>query len=135
MKILLDKKGQSFIDMVPLMIICVMVILSVIGVHAFISERQNLSYFAGELLNTACGDGRIAGNITNAYENLEEITGISPVVEWDTTYHNSGLRTVQRGETITVTLRYTARLRLFSDVGTNVPMRVTKSGKSEVFYK
>jgi hypothetical protein len=99
-----------------------MMLVISINIFALIMEKQNLDYFAEELLNTASSYGRISTEVNSRYNELKAQTGLSPEVTWTATYYDSTDKKVQLADTIKVKLTFTTS---FQGTGEFLPIPIT----------
>ena len=129
-------RGEGYIDAVITTLCSIMLIVLAINTFSFLTLKQDMDYFAKELLATATTDGRISSNVSDRYTELAEEIGISPDVSWETTYFNETQQTVQLGEVVKIELTYHTT---FEGLGTllQIPMTVTvsHSGLSQRYWK
>jgi hypothetical protein len=121
-KILKSQSGEGYIDVVIMVLATMMMLVISINIFAIIMEKQNLDYFAKELLNTASTYGRIGTEVNIRYNELKAQTGLSPNVTWTATYFDSTDKKVQLADTITVKLTLTTS---FQGTGEFVPIPIT----------
>ena len=129
-RLLAEKKGEGYADIIVLVLAAVMVIaLSVKILPVFIAKQQ-LDLFATELVRTAEISGRVGTETRNRAEELTEKTGLTPNISWS----RSGK--IQLNEEVTVTLMAEENLGLFGNFGSfPVKLQSKASGKSEVYWK
>ena len=80
--------------------------------------------------------GRTTGDeINNRRAELNEETGLNPTVTFDAAYFNDAQRTVQYGDTITVTLTYQTQFHGFGIFSVPVTLTARHSGLSQRYWK
>lgn len=104
----LCKNKDGFVNVVTLPI-CIVVAFSFlacfIALLSFQHKNVKLDRFAYEIAVAASQQGKCTGKAINErYKELEETLGISPTVSFDADYFDYTKKTVQYGDTITVTL-------------------------------
>lgn len=93
-------------------------------------HKQQLDSYADQLCRVAEVAGRIGTETEEKEEKLNQVTGISPDVSWNTTGN------VQLNGTITVTCALTENIGLFGGFGSfPITIRGRASGQSEVYWK
>lgn len=128
--ILKDKKAEAMIDTAVFLIVIMLTVAVVLKIYPVFTLKQNLDYFADELIRTAEIYGEI-GSVTNDKEKeLKHITNVNPEVDWST----SGK--VNLGDKIEVTLTYEYELGNF-DIFGKMPVTIkSKSvGQSERYHR
>ena len=129
-RLLTDRRGEGYIDVVVMVLAVMMVIaLSLRVLPVFIAKIQ-LDNFADELIREAEVSGRVGAETTARYERLCENTGLSPAVTWSQTGN------IQLNREVTVTLTYEVDIGLFGGFA-SFPIELTSraTGKSEVYWR
>lgn len=134
-KVLKSKCGEGYIDTVIGVLCSMMVIVLALNVFSFLALKQNMDYFAKELLETAVENGRIGVEVNERYAELEKDTGIHPSAAWDAAYFNSSAKTVQLGDTIKLTLTDETTFKGFGVFGIPITLTATHSGLSQKYWK
>jgi len=134
-EILQSKKGDGYIDVVLSVLVLMMLIVLALNVFTFLALKQDMDYFAKELIHCAAADGMTAGQVNTRCSELSTETGISPAVSWNTTYYNTAQRTVQLGDTIQVTLTLQSHKRGFGLIRVPVTLTAKHSGISQKYWK
>ena len=129
------KRGEGYIDVVISVFVLMMVIVLALNVFSFLAIKQDMDYFAKEMIFTATAFGRTTVEVNARYAELEAETGISPVVSWQANYHAASARTVQYGDTITVTLTYQTTLKGFGAIPIPITLMAKHSGLSQMYWK
>lgn len=129
-RVLKDKCGEGYIDVVVLVLSVFLVLaLSMKLLPVFIAKQQ-LDTYATELCREAEISGRVGTETSRRAAVLTERTGLSPSIEWS----DSGR--LQLNEEVTVRLTYQYDLGLFGSFGSfPVTLQAEASGKSEVYWK
>ena len=71
MKILLkNKRGEGYIDTVVCVLAAMMVIVLAINVFSFLTLKQDLDYFAKEMIDVSTTYGRTSGEANTRYTEL-----------------------------------------------------------------
>jgi len=130
-----SKRGEGYIDVVISVFVLMMVIVLALNVFSFLAIKQDMDYFAKEMIFTATSFGRTTVEANARYAELEAETGISPVVSWQANYHAASARTVQYGDTITVTLTYQKTLKGFGAIPIPITLMAKHSGLSQRYWK
>ncbi|MBP5312883.1 MAG: DUF4320 family protein [Clostridia bacterium] len=136
MAFLSDKKGEGFIDVAVFVIAASMFLVVCLSVFEFFIKKQNLDYFAKEMIDAASSYGTVSGPVDERYEMLCGQLGISPECDFTgTEYFKKDLGTVQLGETIVIKLTLDLSVRLFGFLELPVTVTAVKSGFSQQYWK
>ena len=130
-----NNRGEGYIDVVVSVLVSMMIIVLALNVFSFLTIKQEMDYFAKEMIEAATANGTTIGRTTDRYYELEEETGIYPSCYWCTTYYNTSERTVQLGDTITVTLNYDTYLKGFGIFKIPITLTAKHSGLSQKYWK
>lgn len=135
-KLLKSKKAESYIDVVVMVICSTMVIIIAINCFALFTKKQNLDYFAKELLNSATVSGRISTEVDARFQELTSQTGLSPTVTWTASYFDPSQKTIQLAESISVTITYQTSFQGTGEMNI-IPVTLTStySALSERYWK
>jgi len=129
-RLISDRHGEGYIDVVVMVLAVMMVIaLSLRVLPVFIAKIQ-LDNFADELIREAEVSGRVGSETTARYERLCESSGLTPTVTWSQT------GSIQLNREVTVELHYEVNIGLFGEFG-SFPIELTSkaTGKSEVYWR
>lgn len=128
--ILRAQNAEGYIDVVVLVLCAVLVIALAVRVFPVFITKLQLDNFADELVREAEIAGRV-GTETSARElELQEKTGLTPIVTWSETGN------IQLNQEVTVTLTLQKDIGLFGDfVSFPIQLKARASGKSEVYHK
>lgn len=130
-----NNRGEGYIDVVVSVLVSMMIIVLALNVFSFLTIKQDMDYFAKEMIEAATANGTTIGRTIDRYYELEEETGIYPSCYWSTTYYNTSERTVQLGDTITVTLNYDTYLKGFGIFKIPITLTAKHSGLSQKYWK
>ncbi|MFA6730585.1 MAG: DUF4320 family protein [Candidatus Izemoplasmatales bacterium] len=130
-----NKRGDGYIDVVISVLVSMMMIVLILNVFSFMTVKQDMDYFAKEMINCAAANGTTTGRVNTRYYELVAETGIAPAVVWNTSYFNASQQTVQLGDTITVTLVLQSRVRGLGVISIPVTLTAKHSGISQKYYK
>lgn len=129
-------QAEGYIDTVVCVIATVMVIVLALNVFAFLTLKQDLDYFAKEIIDTATTFGRTKTEVSTRYNELAEEVGFSPTVSYDgSIYYNKASGKVQLGDTITVTLTYKTYVRGLGVFKIPITLSAKHSGLSQKYWK
>ncbi len=130
-KILKDKRGNGYVDIVVLVLIALMVIALGIKVFPAFMAKDRLNTFANQVLREA----QIQGMIEIDYSAIADNIDINiDSVTWEA--KTIGDIKVHLEEVITVTCTNNVEIGLFGDFGSfSIPLKSKATGKSEVYWK
>jgi hypothetical protein len=134
-KILKSKGGEGYIDVVVGVLISTMLLVLIINVFSFLTVKQDMDYFAKEMIFVATAYGKTTDEVNSRYTELVTETGLNPTISWQTTYFDSFDETVQYGDTITVTITYHTFLKGFGVFQIPVTLTAKHSGLSQMYWK
>jgi protein involved in sex pheromone biosynthesis len=131
-----SRRGESYID-VSIMVLCaMMLIVLALNTFSFFVVKQDLDFYAKEMIQAAAVSGKTTGpEIDNRRRELTAQTGLNPTVTFTATYFNSTQRTVQFGNTITVTLTYKTEFKGFGIFSIPITLTAKHSGLSQRYWK
>jgi len=136
LKPLKENKGEGYIDTVVCVMASMMVIVFALNIFGFLTLKQDLDYFAKELIDTATIYGRTNEQATDRYNELCDEIGIDPTVCYNgTTYYNSSTQKVQLGEVVSVTLTYKTYVKGLGVFKIPITLTATHSGLSQKYWK
>jgi len=133
--ILKSKRGDGYIDVVVGVLVSMMLIVLSLNVFSFLTVKQDMDYFAKEMIYSASAYGKTTGEVNNRNTELVAETGLNPTITWQTTYFNASAKTVQLGNTITVTLTYRTYVKGFGVFKIPITLTAKHSGLSQKYWK
>lgn len=130
LKILRQKRGESYVDVAIIVLAAMLCIALVVQVAPVFIVKNQLDTFASELIREAEITGRIGSEISSRADELKNQLGINPTISWSKTGR------LQLDTDVTVTCTMTVNIGLFGGFG-SFPIELTAkaSGKSEVYWK
>lgn len=134
-KILKRKNGEGYIDTVIGVMISMMVIVLALNVFSFLTLKQDLDYFAREMVEAAAANGRTTGETNVRYYELANETGLYPSYYWSASYYNYSYQRVQLGDSIKITLTYSTYVRGLGIFKIPITLTATHSSVSEKYWK
>ena len=135
-KLIRSRRGEMFIDVAVMVLCAMMIIVLAINTFSFFSIKQDLDYYAKEMIKVSTVAGKAAGTEINERKiELDAETGLTPTVSFSAAYFNAAARTVQFGETITVTLTYQTSFQGFGLFSVPVTLTAKHSGLSQRYHK
>ncbi len=133
--ILKSKRGDGYIDVVVGVLVSMMLIVLSLNVFSFLTVKQDMDYFAKEMIYSASAYGKTTGEVNNRNTELVAETSLNPTITWQTTYFNATAKTVQLGNTITVTLTYSTYVKGFGAFKIPITLTAKHSGLSQKYWK
>jgi hypothetical protein len=130
-----NKRGDGYIDVVISVLVSMMMIALALNVFSFLTLKQDVDYFAKEMINCSVANGMTTGQVNIRYNELVAETGIAPTVLWNTTYFSSSQKTVQLGNTIQVTLTLSSNVKGLGIFNIPVTLIAKHSGISQKYWK
>lgn len=128
--LLKERQGEGYIDVVVLVLCAVFVLALAMQVLPVFIQKQQLDYYASELVREAEVTGRVGEETSRRAAVLTEKTGLTPDITWSTQGQ------IQLNSDVTVTLTMETNIGLFGDLGSfPVTLRAQAAGKSEVYWK
>jgi hypothetical protein len=135
-QLLKPRAGEGYIDVAVMVLCSMMVIVLAINTFSFFAVKQDLDHYAKEMIRTASTSGKTDGaEIEARIAALAAETGLNPVIEFSAIYFNDTYRTVQLGETISVTLTVQTTFRGFGIFSVPVTLTARHSGLSQRYWK
>jgi hypothetical protein len=131
-----SKKGDGYIDVVVAVLVSMMLIVIALNVFQFFVLKQDIDYFAKELIETATANGSTMGEVNHRYYELCDETGIYPGYSFsESDYMSGSYYKVQLGDTITVKLTYTTYVKGVGVFKIPVTLTASYSGLSKYYWK
>ena len=134
-QVLRSKRGDGYIDVVVAVLVGMMLIVLSLNVFSFLTTKQNMDYYAKELINCATANGKTAGDVNTRSAEIAEEVGFIPEVTWTADYFNASQKTVQLGDTIKVTLVYRTYMEGFGVFRIPITLTAVHSGLSQKYWK
>lgn len=130
LRLLTEKRGEGYVDVIILVLCAVMVLALSMRVLPVFIAKQQLDTFATELVREAEISGRVGTETSRRAAVLTEKTGLHPNISWS----RSGK--IQLNQEVTVTLTMNTNIGLFGDFASfPITLRAQAAGKSEVYWK
>ena len=135
-KILKSKRGENYIDTVVGVIAAMMVIVVALNIFSFLTLKQDLDYYAKEMVEVCCSYGKTCDEVQDRDEELTRELGFNPDLSFSgTEYFNVTKRTIQYGEVIVVTVTYQTYVRGLGVFKIPVTLTAVHSGLSRKYWK
>jgi hypothetical protein len=134
--LLSNKRGENYIDTVVGVVAAMMVIVVALNIFSFLTLKQDLDYYAKEMVEVCCSYGKTCEEVQDRDEELSAELGLDPNLSFDgTEYFNATKRTVQYGEVIVVELTYRTYVRGLGVFRIPVTLTAKHSGLSRRYWK
>ena len=135
-KLLKNKRGENYIDTVVGVVAAMMVIVVALNIFSFLTLKQDLDYYAKEMVEVCCSYGKTCDEVQDRDEELSAELGLDPDLSFNgTEYFNVTKRTVQYGEVIVVTVTYQTYVRGLGVFRIPVTLTAKHSGLSRKYWK
>ena len=135
-KLLKNNRAEGYIDTVVCVMAAMMVIVLALNVFSFLTMKQDMDYFAKEIIDTATIYGRTSSEVTQRYHELCTELGFRPQLSFSgTEYFNSSTGKVQLGDTIMVRVTYRTYVRGLGVFRIPVTLVARHSGLSQKYWK
>lgn len=129
-RLLQDKRGEGYVDVVVFVLCATFVLALIMRVLPVFIQKQQLDFFATELVREAEVTGRVGTETTRRVEVLKEKTGLDPNIAW------SKNGAIQFNQEVTVTLTFHTEIGGFGNMlSFPITLRSKAIGKSEVYWK
>lgn len=136
LKSLRNRKGEGYIDTVIAVLVSMMLIVFALNVFSFFTLKQDLDYFAKEMLYSATTSGRTTNEVSVRYVALCEELGFSPSYSYaGTDYYNASTGKVQLGDTVIVTITYNTYVKGLGVFKVPITIKACHSGLSQMYWK
>ena len=136
LKLLKNKRGENYIDTVVGVVAAMMVIVVALNIFSFLTLKQDLDYYAKEMVEVCCSYGKTCDEVQDRDEELSAELGLDPDLSFNgTEYFNATKRTVQYGEVIVVELTYRTYVRGLGVFRIPVTLTAKHSGLSRRYWK
>ncbi len=136
MKRILNRKAEGYIDTVVCVLAAMMVIVLALNVFSFLTLKQDLDYFAKEMIDVATTYGRTVTETSTRYAELCDEIEIYPSYSFSgTDYFNASSGKVQLGDTIRITVTYQTYVRGLGVFKIPVTLNAVHSGLSQKYWK
>lgn len=138
-KRIFNRRGSAFVEGIIVTCVLVAFISTMLLLPPVYAVRENLDYMARKMVRAVEVTGKIDSSITTLADELGEELGLDPTIEWDVDYI-PGTNKIQLRDTFTLTLKANYPVTLFepqwgTPTKVNIPLTVTLTGVSEVYFK
>lgn len=131
----MNRRGEGYVDTVVTVLVCTMLIVLALNIFSFFTVKQDMNYFAQEMIDVATASGRTTGDTDERYAELLDETGVNPSCTWTADYFNTNDKTVQLGDSIRITVSYNTYIKGFGILKIPVTLTATYSGLSQKYWK
>lgn len=132
MKRLLNKKGETYIDVAITVMIVAFVLVFSVNMVSLVALNQNMKTMADQIVDYATSQGTT--DIGEYISTLKEKSGIDFSCSFSGTDYHSGQK-VQLGDVIEVRLTYRVSILGFGDAVFPITVQASASGISQVYWK
>jgi Flp pilus assembly protein TadG len=136
-KLIRDQTGEAYVDVAITVLIIFTLMASLMALFPIFTTQQSLNNTARQLARTA----EVIGSAADAEEIIGDLPGLQPdTVDWDTTWQDGSLKTIQLKTPFTVTVTKQVpivilRPALSAPIVFNITVSASASGISEVYWK
>ena len=135
-EIVRKKRGENYIETVVGVIAAMMVIVVALNVFSLLTLKQNLDYYAKEMVEVCCSYGKTCDEVQDREVELARELGFKPDLSFSgTEYYNARKYAVQYGEVIVVTVTYRTYVRGLGVFKIPVTLTAKHSGLSRKYWK
>lgn len=136
MKRLWNNRAEGYIDTVVCVMAAMIVLVLALNTFSFLTLKQDLDYFAKEIIDTATIYGRTSNEVVHRYQELCFEVGFHPEINFSgTQYYNAASETVQLGDTIVVEIRLRTTFKGFGMFQIPMTLYARHSGVSQKYWK
>lgn len=132
MKRLLNKKGETYIDVAITVMIVAFVLVFSVNMVSLVALNQNMKTMADQIVDYATVQGTT--DVGEYIGTLKEKSGIDFTYSFSGTDYHSGQK-VQLGDVIEVRLTYRVSILGFGDAVFPITVQASASGISQVYWK
>jgi hypothetical protein len=65
--LIMNKRGDGYIDVVISILVAMMMIVLILNIFSFMTLKQDMDYFAKEMINCASANGTTSGKVSARY--------------------------------------------------------------------
>ena len=138
-KLLSDRKGSSYFDLIIKTLVVITLMATVMSFLSIFTTYLNLNHVCRRVVRVVELEGQVSDKAYDVFYRLKQQTGLSPEMTVEDVEYCEGQK-IQLRDTFTVTMEYSHPFTIFTPsfappVQINIPMRVSITGMSEVFWK
>ena len=138
-KLLSDRKGSSYFDLIIKTLVVITLMATVMSFLSIFTTYLNLNHVCRRVVRVVELEGQVSDKAYDVFYRLKQQTGLSPEMTVEDVEYCEGQK-IQLRDTFTVTMEYSHPFTIFMPsfappVQIHIPMKVSISGMSEVFWK
>ena len=138
-KLLSDRKGSSYFDLIIKTLVVITLMATVMSFLSIFTTYLNLNHVCRRVVRVVELEGQVSDKAYDVFYRLKQQTGLSPEMTVEDVEYCEGQK-IQLRDTFTVTMEYNHPFTIFTPsfappVQINIPMKVSITGMSEVFWK
>lgn len=138
-KLLSDRKGSSYFDLIIKTLVVITLMATVMSFLSIFTTYLNLNHVCRRVVRVVELEGQVSDKAYDVFYRLKQQTGLSPEMTVEDVEYCEGQK-IQLRDTFTVTMEYSHPFTIFMPsfappVQIHIPMRVSITGMSEVFWK
>jgi len=138
-KLLSDRKGSSYFDLIIKTLVVITLMATVMNFLSIFTTYLNLNHVCRRVVRVVELEGQVSDKAYDVFYRLKQQTGLSPEMTVEDVEYCEGQK-IQLRDTFTVTMEYNHPFTIFTPsfappVQINIPMKVSITGMSEVFWK
>jgi Flp pilus assembly protein TadG len=132
-----DRTGEAYVDLAIATLIIFTFMASLMALFPIFTTQQAMNNTARQLVRMA----EVTGSAQDAEDALDTLTVLQPdSIQWDTTWQNESLKTIQLKSPFTVTVTKQVSIVIFrpalSDpIAIHITIKASANGISEVYWK
>ena len=136
-KFIRDQTGEGYVDVAITVLIIFTLMASLMALFPIFTTQQSLNNTARQLARIT----EVSGSAADAEEMIAAQKGLQPdTIEWDTTWHDDTLKTIQLKTPFTVTVTKQVPIVIFrpalsAPIVVNITVSASASGIAEVYFK
>ena len=138
-KLLSDRKGSSYFDLIIKTLVVITLMATVMSFLSIFTTYLNLNHVCRRVVRVVELEGQVSDKAYDVFYRLKQQTGLSPEMTVEDVEYCEGQK-IQLRDTFTVTMEYSHPFTIFMPsfappVQIHIPMKVSITGMSEVFWK
>lgn len=133
-KVLTNKRGEMYISAVITIIVVIALLAFSLTVMRVATVANTADAIADLLIETATYYGSFGNEFQELEAKLHETYDLEFTVEYSGDWYNAGLKRVQLGDAMNVTVKYNFTFGGFGEFIT-IPLKSVRNGASENYWK
>lgn len=134
-KLLTSRKGEGYVDLCVGIVVLLSVVVLTLNIYTFLTLKQDLDEISEQLIEVSTYSGCFGEDFNERVTSLKEEFFDFEVTPTADSYYNAGLKRVQLGKTMRVTVSVHTKLIGFGAVNIPITATSTRSGISEKYWK